>query len=530
MRRITASGRILGALIATVMTVGVSLASPPPRHGGILEFEVDAEPPNYDCHANFSFAFIHSVIPHYSTLLKLSSADYPKVDGDLAESWTVSPDRLTYTFRLHPDIRFHDGSALTSADVAASYQRIIHPPPGVFSARQAEYGAISTIDTPNPTTVVFHLQWPEAVMLANFASPWNCIYSAEKLKVDPSFPKTNILGSGPFVFVEHVKTDHWSGRRFENYFEPGHPYLDGFRADYLNGEAAIKAMESGRVLAQFRGFSPAERDRLVEALGDQVVVHESPWNNVMPLVFNSKRPPFDDVRVRRALSLAVDRWQAATALSSTTFLKYVGGVMRPGTAMSASEQELLTLPGFSRDIAASRTEAKRLLAEAGQRNLHVVLTSRADVPMPYDAGADLVISSWREVGVTATVEKLPTKTWQAALEGGNFAAALGFGADTVDDPTQQLSHYISRDLSPLNHSGATDRFLDALFIGQAVTSDPRERLKIVRQFERQALTDANVVPLLWWNRIVVTSRRVQGWHITPSHFLGQDLADVWLDK
>ncbi len=532
----TVMGRISGlglCLIASAALCGIAAAaSPEPtaRRGGVLEFAADAEPPNYDCHANFSFAFIHSVIPQYSTLLKLSSADYPKVEGDLAESWTVSPDRMTYTFRLRPDIRFHDGSKLTSADVAASYQRIIHPPAGVFSARQAEYGSIGAIETPNATTIVFRLQWPEAVMLANFASPWNCIYSAEKLKADPLFPKNNILGSGPFVFVEHIKGDHWTGRRWEKYFRPDHPYLDGFQADYLNGEAAIKAMETGHVLAQFRGFSPAERDRLVEALGDQAVVRESPWNNVMPLVFNSKRPPFDDVKVRRALSLAIDRWHAAQTLSGTTFLKYVGGLMRPGTAMSASEAELIALPGFSRDIAASRAEAKRLLTEAGQRNLRVTLLSRGDVPMPYDAGAGLVVASWREIGVTATVEKLPTKAWQAALEKGDFAAALGFGADIVDDPTPQLSHYISRDMSPLNHAGSTDRFLDALFIGQAVTSDPRERLKIVRQFERQALAEANSVPLLWWNRIVVTSRRVHGWHITPSHFLGQDLADVWLEK
>src|ERR1019366_3478908 len=96
-------------------------------------------------------------------------------------------------------------------------------------------------------------------------------------------------------------------------------------------------------------FSPAERDRLVEAMGDQAVVRESPWNSVMPLVVNTKHPPFDDVRVRRALSLGIDRWHAAQTLSDTTFLKYVGGLMRPGTAMSASEAELLTLPGFSRD-------------------------------------------------------------------------------------------------------------------------------------------------------------------------------------
>jgi peptide/nickel transport system substrate-binding protein len=366
-------------------------------------------------------------------------------------------------------------------------------------------------------------------MLANFASPWNCIYSADKLRDDPLFPKTNILGSGAFVFVEHVKSDHWTGRRWDNYFKPGHPYLDGFRADYLNGEAAIKAMETGHVMAQFRGFSPAERDRLVEAMGDQAIVRESPWNNVMPLVFNTKHPPFDDARVRLALSLAIDRWGAADKLSGTTFLKYVGGLMRPGTAMSASEAELETLPGFSRDIAASRAEAKRLLAAAGQRNLSVTLTSRSDVPMPYDAGAELVVSSWREIGVTATVEKLNTKAWGAALESGHFAAALGFGADTVDDPTPQLSHYISSDLSPLNHAGSTDRFLDALFIGQAVSGDPRERLKIVRQFERQALAQAYSVPVLWWNRIVVMSKHVRGWHMTPSHFLGQDLTDVWLE-
>jgi len=522
------SALLLGLFLAGAASTG--RAETQPRHGGILEFAVDAEPPNYDCHANFSFAFIHSVIPHYSTLLKLSSTDYPKVEGDLAQSWTVSPDRLTYTFHLWPDIRFHDGSKLTSADVAASFQRIIHPPQGAFSARQAEYGAIGAIDTPNPTTVVFHLQWPEAMMLANFASPWNCVYSADKLRDNPLFPKTNILGSGAFVFVEHVKGDHWTGRRWEHYFKSDRPYLDGFQADYLNGEAAIKAMESGKVLAQFRGFSPAERDRLVEAMGDQVVVRESPWNNVMPLVFNAKHPPFDDARVRRALSLSIDRWHAADKLSGTTFLKYVGGLMRPGTAMSASEAELLTLPGFSRDIAASRAEAKRLLAEAGQRNLSVTLTSRSDVPMPYDAGADLVVSSWHEIGVATTVEKLNTKAWGTALESGHFAAALGFGADTVDDPTPQLSHYISSDLSPLNHAGSTDRFLDALFVGQAVSGDTRERLKIVRQFERQELTQAYSVPLLWWNRIVVMSRRVRGWHMTPSHFLGQDLTDVWLDN
>src|SRR5262249_37673731 len=180
-------------------------ADPHPARGGTLNFAVDAEPPNYDCHANFSFVFIHPVIPHYSTLLKFDTVNYPQVIGDLAESWSISSDKRTYTFKLRPNVLFHDGSPLTSADVKASYERIIHPPHGVLSVRQADYSAITSVDTPDRGTVVFHLQWPDAAMLANFASPWNCIYSAAKLRDDPFFPKTHVLGSGPFVFVEHVK-------------------------------------------------------------------------------------------------------------------------------------------------------------------------------------------------------------------------------------------------------------------------------------------------------------------------------------
>ena len=106
---------------------GTALADTAPKRGGTLEFAVDAEPPNYDCHANVSFAVLHPIAPHYSTLLKFDTANYPQVEGDLAESWTVSPDKLTYTFKLRPNVLFHDGSRLTSEDVKASWERIARP-------------------------------------------------------------------------------------------------------------------------------------------------------------------------------------------------------------------------------------------------------------------------------------------------------------------------------------------------------------------------------------------------------------------
>jgi peptide/nickel transport system substrate-binding protein len=509
---------------------GTAAADPHPTRGGTLDFAVDAEPPNYDCHANFSFVFIHPVIPHYSTLLKFDTANYPQVVGDLAESWSVSTDRRTYTFKLRQNVLFHDGSRLTSADVKASYDRIIHPPQGVLSVRQADYGAVTGIDTPDPATVVFHLQWPDAAMLANFASPWNCIYSAAKLKEDPLFPKTHVLGTGPFVFVEHQKGNHWTGKRWDKYFLVGRPYLDGYQANFIAGAAQVEAMESGRIMAQFRSFSPAERDEMVKAIGDRIEVREGPWTSYLALTFNATRPPFDDARVRRALSLAIDRWQAAQALADTTFLKYVGGLMRPGTAISMPEADLVTLPGFSRDIATSRAEARRLLAEAGVANLEVTLTNRKDVPIPYGPAGNFVVAAWREIGVQVTQELLSTKDWQAALETGRFGAAIDLAADYFDDPTIQLARYVSRDLSPINHSGSTDRFLDALYIGQALSTDPRQRAKIVRDFERHALSTANTVPLLWWNRIVVNSEKFKGWNMSPSQYIGQDLSDVWLEE
>jgi peptide/nickel transport system substrate-binding protein len=521
--------RLLLAAAVAVFLSQMAFADDAPKRGGVLEFASTVEPGNYDCHGNTSFAFLHPVAPHYSTLLKFDAANYPQIAGDLAQSWEVSPDRLSYTFKLRPNVLFHDGSRLTSADVKASYQRIVHPPQGVTSSRQVDFGAITAIDTPDPLTVVFRLQWPDAAMLANFASPWNCIYNAAKLAEDPQFPKTHILGTGPFVFVEHKKGESWTGRRWDKYFQPGKPYLDGYQADFMPGPAVMKAYESGRIMAEFRGVTPTQRDQLAETLGDRIATSESPWLSNLLVVFNTNKKPFDDPRVRRALSLAIDRWGAAERLQGSTFLKYVGGLMRPGANQAMSEAELTALPGFSHDITAARAEAKRLLAEAGVQDLSLTLLVR-DIPIPHYAGADLLAQSWKEIGINVNQDRRNIWDWQKVVDAREFDIALDFSGDFYDDPTFQLTKYVSHDLSPVNFAGSTDRFLDALYVAQAMTTDPRERTRIVRAFERHALTEAYTVPLLWWNRIVATSAKLKGWNITPSHFLGQDLTDVWIDQ
>ena len=112
----------------------------PPRRAAMLNFGVVAEPPNYDCHGSTTFALVH---PGRAALLAarqvrrqgLSRRSIP----DLAESWTVAPDGMTYTFKIRSGVKFHDGSPLTSEDIKASYDRIINPPEGVVSIRKAYY-------------------------------------------------------------------------------------------------------------------------------------------------------------------------------------------------------------------------------------------------------------------------------------------------------------------------------------------------------------------------------------------------------
>jgi peptide/nickel transport system substrate-binding protein len=522
--------KVLLWVAAALMAAPVVSPAQTPRDGGLLKFAVGAEPPNYDCHANSSFAFIHPVRPHYNTLLKFDTVKYPAIKGDLAESWTLSKDGLAYTFKLRKGVKFHDGTPFTSEDVKATYDRIRKPPPGVLSLREAAYADISAIETPDPATVVVRLSKPNASMLANFASPWDCIYSAARLKKDPKFPERNIMGTGPFTFDEHVAGSHWRGRKFKEYFEKGKPHLEGFLAIFIGGAPMVNALAAGEVLAEFRGHSPADRDRVVKALGDKAVVQETPWVCSLVVTFNTRKKPFDDVRVRRALSVAIDRWGGAQALSKVALVRHVGGLLRPGYEFAASEKELVTYPGFNKDIKSSREQARKLLQEAGVPNLTFTLTNR-NVAMPYTPVGVFLIDQWRQIGVNVKHDQLETKLYLAAQQRDNptFDAALDFNCDFMDEPNLQLLKYLSHDRSSINYAQQTDRTLDQLFDKQSGELDKKKRYALLREFEKRALDQAYTVPTIWWHRIIITHRNLKGWQITPSHYVGQDLADVWLE-
>jgi peptide/nickel transport system substrate-binding protein len=529
MRRVTTLLIVLLAFAVAVPAMGQDK----PRSGGELVFPVPSEPPSYDGHREETFGLIHPFAPFYNTLLRVDPNDPSgtKPVASLAESWTIAKDGLTYTFKLRRGVKFHDGSEMTSKDVKASYDKIIFPPAGMGSTRKGQYAVVEAVETPDPSTVRFRLKWSSGSFLTALASPWNFIYKADILAKDIHWSEKNVMGTGPFTFVEHVKGSHVVGKKNPNYWDKGKPYLDGFRAMFVRDSAAQVALVRGeRAHIQFRGFTPKDRDNLKAALGDKITVQESPWDCILMVGINHEKKPFDDKRVRRALTLAVDRYEGSKALSQIAIVKAVAGVQVPGTPFATPPDELAKVAGYWKDINASRAEARRLLKEAGAEGLSFTFKNRG-IPMPYEPLAVWLIDQWRQVGLNVKHEVIESAAYFAPIRKGDTEVHMDFQCGYIVEPDLDLYKFLSVDKNPANYGRYTDRVLDELYEKQSRAQDPEERKKFIRQFEKRLLDEeAHYLLTLQWHRIIPHSSKVKGWQVTPSHYLNNTLDTVWLTE
>ncbi len=512
-----------------LVSLGTSTAQEKPRYGGILNYAVAGAPPSFDAHRETTFATVHPIAPHYSLLLKFDEDNYPKVVGDLAESWTVSRDNKTYTFKIRKGVKFHDGSLLTARDIKASYDKIIFPTSAVVSARQALYTVVEKVETPDNHTLIFRLKWPATSFLATLASPFNWIYKADILAKEPRWYETNVMGTGPFKFVEYASGSYWVGKRNEDYFVKGHPYLDGFRAIFIkDGSARVAAIRGERVHIEFRGFSPPQRDSLVSALGSKIQVKQGPLLLVATVHINNEKKPFDDPRVRRALSLAIDRWEGARVLSQISNIKEAGSLLRPGSEFAMTEQELAGIAGFSKDIGSSRKEARRLLREAGVPEGFSFTYTNRDVE-PYDKMGIFLIDQWKEIGLNVTQKVQDSGSHYSELLAGKFDVGADMNGDFFDEPDSQLRFALSRERNPENYGRYNDPVLEDLYQKQSRTLDRAERRKLCQQFEKRVLDEkAYMLTTFWMQRIMPYSSKVKGVKILPAHYLNMDLQNIWL--
>jgi len=519
----------LAVLIFSVVEANRALqAAEAPRRGGVLLAVIGADPPSLDPHQESTFANIQLVAPLYSTLLQIDPYSYPRIIGDVATEWTISPDGLTYAFKIRQGVRFHDGSPLTAADVKATYDKIVFPPEGVLSIRKNAYTAVERIEAPDPSRVVFKLKFPSASLLNNLASPWNVIYPKRYLDRDPNYFKTNVMGSGPFKLKAYTRGATFEGVRNPDYVVRDRPYLDGYKF-FISPETSVRAaaIRSGRAHIEFRDLPNAEVEAIKKQLGDKILVQTTPMTGQFGIAINSTAKPFTDVRVRKALTLGLDRYTAGKVLYGITGLKLVGGLMRPGSEWALPDAELQKLPGFWKDAEKSRAEARRLLAEAGYPNGFKAVLKNRNVKLPYQDFAVFAIQEWRKIGVEVENRPLETAAWfNDGQNTGNFELIVAPTVEYMDDPDQFLGRYVTG--STQNWGRYSDPGLDDLFARQARALDHAEREKLIREIQKVVLENAYYMPGLWWMRNVVHWAKVKNYVAPPSHYTNQKLQDVWL--
>ena len=530
---------LITAVVFAVALWSFAPAEAAPKKGGTLKFVVGSKIPSYDGHIESTFGMIHPIRPFYSLLIRVNP-DNPASPTDfvcdVCEGGIPAPTEghTKYTFKIRGDITFHNGQKLTSADVKATYDKIISPPKGIESNRKAFFSMVESVTAPDPKTLVFKLKYPTGAFVPALALPYNFIYSKADLdKHGYKWHQKNVNGTGAFRFVQHQPGAFVEGKRYDKYHHKGKPHLDGYRAISAPKMAIrLQAIRGDRAAIEFRGFPPKARDDLKKALGDKLTVQESDWNCNLMVTPNHKRKPFDDARVRRALTLAIDRWGGSKYLSRIAIVKTVGGVVFPKHPLAATKEELTKIAGYWPDINKSRAEAKRLLKEAGYPNGFEFTLHNRGVDQPYKVVGTWVIDQWRKIGLKVKQWVQPSGPFYATLrKKKNFDVSIDFNCQSVINPLVDVSKFISDDRAGNQYAQYQDRQLDKWFEEMNKEPDVKKQRAIMRKYEKRALDEmAHQFVTLWWYKINPHRSYVKGWKIAPSHYLNQHLDNVWIDK
>src|SRR3989454_3654045 len=298
-------------------------ASPkPPKRGGVLTRASAWDPPVIDPRLTqsvglFQFAGLTSnrLLRHAFTDEATGYTDL-SLKGDLAESWQGSPDQRVWTFRLRRGVKWQNvpplnGRELVAADVKYCFEAYAKEGVQAFTFQEIE-----GMETPDTHTLRIHLKTPNTLFPQNVAEPVAVIFSREVLEEDGDLKK-RLIGTGPFILKEHTRKVRIVLQRNPDYFDPGRPYVDEY--------VILSAPDSATRMAAFRtgqsDFLPLQSPSEVEAVRktnpSALVQALTPSITPFGLALAQDRPPFNDVRVRRALSMAIDRQKQVDTVFET---------------------------------------------------------------------------------------------------------------------------------------------------------------------------------------------------------------------
>jgi peptide/nickel transport system substrate-binding protein len=513
------------------------LKAPEPnaKRGGVLRYGITMRPPHFDVHQSGTINNLGSQGCMFDNLIRHDPRDSGKtIIPDLAHSWEIAKDGKTYTFFLRKGVQFHDGAELTADDVKATFDRIAKPPQGISIPRSILFKTVSEINARDKYTVEFKLSEPRPIdfMMLAIASGWNVIVRKKTLEDNNyNLRKVEIYpGSGPFRSARRVENEIWVMEKNPNYWNKELPYLDGiefYHALPFSAELG-SAILSGRV-DYIRITDPVTARKAKATPGLSTTAFNQ--SVIQGTWVNSKRKPFDDPRIRRALHLAFDRPALIDVVKDVTPMR-VGGFIYPFSEFATPPEELGKRVGYQSDTGAALKEARALMAAAGHpdglKGLDFLVR---DVPS-FKLWSQAIQAMLQEgLNVQCNLRTVVESVWFDDAASGHFDLAIGAIVSTLIDPSDYFNAWY-RTGGPQNYSFWDNPKFNALVDQIDREVDPAKRLALVRQTEAIMEEDPPVLPVAWEKINDVWYDYVKG-HNPYDYFGIYDVVredTFWLDK
>lgn len=506
-----------------------------PRSGGTFSLGQGIDPYDYDPSTQpqnngFILSLAHDGLLDAKTGPAVKFTDVVLQPG-LADKWEM-PDPQTVTFHLHPGARFANlapvnGREVTSADVKFSYEYLSRTaefksaklPPSISATY---FGNMDRIDTPDPLTAVVHFQTPFAPFL-NFMSmrQWDPVIAHEIYDQDGSFSK-HIAGTGPWQLdlSASQQGSRWIMKRNPSYFKQGLPHMDAVQYLIITDDAS-----------QYAAFASRQTDVLshrnipVNAVPE--IKQESPkavlatylTNAGGHLFENVRKPPLNDLRVRKAIALAINRDEFLKAFSNGQGeWATAGGVLG-----------LFTHDELKQMLLYDPAQAKQLLSAAGYPNgldLELIYpgASRGQIVISVD---QLIQQQLKQVGINITLKNLDVPTYSGRVRAGDYQ--LDWETKAVEGDPDMYTYLVFHSKSLGNYGGINDPDLDTLLVAQRQELDPAKRKEILRQAARRIADQAWSVGFYYGQGFTFTQPYVKNFAEnavldSPPPF------EAWLDK
>ena len=524
-------GWIAVAGVAAALTLAAPAVAQ--KQGGILRVAHRDSPGNMSIHEE---ATISVVLPMMGVFNNLAIFDpharqnsLEGIQPELATGWTWSPDGKQLTFALRKGVTWHDGKPFTSADVKCTFDLLMGTAKETLKINQRKgwYTNIASVAVQGDYEATLTLKQPQPALLTLLASGFSPVYPCH---VAPREMRLNPIGTGPFRFVEFKANQGMTVARNPNYWKPGLPYLDGIEYTIVtNRSTAILAFVAGKFDMTFPYEITVPLVREVKAQMPDAVCDISPTNVAANVLMNPVAP-FDNLDIRRAVAMALDRQAFIDIL--TEGQGDIGTALQPAPEgrWGMPEDMRRQLPGYDPDVAKSRAAARALMEKHGygpNNRLKVKLSTR-NLPSYRDASV-VLISQIKDIYIDGELDPIETAIWVPKLIRREYQMALSLVGNGVDDPDQGFpENYACGSRTYMDYC---DKETDRLIAAQSMESDQEKRKRIVWELDRHLQQNA-VRPMIYYLRGGTCWRpEVKNMTImVNSIFNGWRMEDVWLDR